>query len=51
MMGIDAFDLDEFMIFLGQTLEKFLDGEVNFSYDAHIYACDKITVYKKLLIS
>ena len=51
MLGIDAFDLEEFMTFLGETLEKFLDGEENFRYYAHIYAGDKITVYKKLLIS
>ena len=51
MLGIDAFDLEEFMTFLGETLEKFLDGEENFTYYAPIYAGDKITVYKKLLIS
>ena len=51
MLGIDAFDLEKFMTFLGETLEKFLDREENFSYYAPIYAGDKITVYKKLLIS
>ena len=51
MLEIDAFDVDEFMTFLGETLEKFLDGEENFTYYAPIYAGDKITVYKKLLIS
>ena len=51
VLGIDAFDLEEFMTFLGETLEKFLDGEENFTYYAPIYAGDKITVYKKLLIS
>ena len=51
MLEIDAFDLEEFMTFLGETLEKFLDGEENFTYYAPIYAGDKITVYKKLLIS
>ena len=51
MLEIYAFDLEEFMIFLGETLEKFLDGEENFTYYAPIYAGDKITVYKKLLIS
>ena len=51
MLEIDAFDLEEFMTFLGETLEKFLDGEENFTYYTPIYAGDKITVYKKLLIS
>ena len=51
MLEIDAFDLEEFMTFLGETLEKFLDGEENFTYYSPIYARDKITVYKKLLIS
>ena len=51
MLGIDAFDLEEFMTFLEETFEKFLDGEENLTYYAHIYAGDKITVYKKLLIS
>ncbi len=51
MLEIDAFDLEKFMTFLGETLEKFLDGEENFTYYAPIYASDKITVYKKLLIS
>ena len=51
MLGIDAFDLEEFVTFLGETLEKFLDGEENFTYYASIYADDKITFYKKLLIS
>ena len=51
MLEIDAFDVDEFMTFLGETLEKFLDGEVNSTYYAPIYAGDKFTVYKKLLIS
>ena len=51
MLEIDAFDLEEFMTFLGETLERFLDGEENFTYYAPIYAGDKITVYKKLLIS
>ena len=32
MLEIDAFDLEEFMTFLGETLEKFLDGEENFTY-------------------
>ena len=27
MLEIDAFDLEEFMTFLGETLERFLDGE------------------------
>ena len=51
MLEKDAFDLEEFMTFLGETLEKFLDGEENFTYYEPIYAGDKITVYKKLLIS
>ena len=51
MLEIDAFDLEKFMTFLGETLEKFLDGEENFTSYAPIYAGDKITVYKKLLIS
>ena len=51
MLEKDAFDLEEFMTFLGETLEKFLDGEENFTSYAPIYAGDKITVYKKLLIS
>ena len=40
MLEIDAFDLEEFMTFLGGTLEKFLDGEENFTYYAPIYAGD-----------
>ena len=51
MLEIDAFDLEEFMTFLGETLEKFLDGEENFTYYKHIYAVDKITLSKILLIS
>ena len=51
MLEIDAFDLEKFMTFLGETLEKFLDGEENFTSYTPIYAGDKITVYKKLLIS
>ena len=51
MLEIDTFDLEKFATFLGETLEKFLDGEENFTYYAPIYAGDKITVYKKLLIS
>ena len=51
ILEIDTFDLEEFMTFLGETLEKFLDGEENFTYYAPTYAGDKITVYKKLLIS
>ena len=51
MLEIDAFYLEAFMTFLGETLEKFLDREENFSYYAPIYADDKIAVYKKLLIS
>ena len=51
MLETDAFDLEEFMTFLGETLEKFLDGEENFTSYTPIYAGDKITVYKKLLIS
>ena len=51
VLGIDAFDLEEFMTFLEETLEKFLDGEENLTYYAPIYAGDKIIVYKKLLIS
>ena len=51
MLEIDVFYLEEFMTFLGETLERFLDGEENFTYYAPIYAGDKITVYKKLLIS
>ena len=51
MLGIDAFDLEGIMTFLGETIEKFMDGEENFTYYAPIYAGDKITVYKKLLIS
>ena len=51
MLGIDAFDLEEFTTFFGETLEKFLDGEENFTSYAPIYAGDRITVYKKLLIS
>ena len=51
MLGIDAFDLEEFTTFFGETLEKFLDEEENLTYYAPIYAGDKITVYKKLLIS
>lgn len=31
MLGIDAFDLEEFMTFLGETLEKCLEGEENFT--------------------
>ena len=34
VLGIDAFDLEEFMTFLGETLERFLDGEENFTYYA-----------------
>ncbi len=51
MLEIDAFDLEEFMTFLGETLEKFLDGEENSAYYAPIYAEEKITIYKKSLIS
>ena len=51
MVEMDAFDLEEFMTFIGETLEKFLDREENFTYYPSIYASDKITVYKKLLIS
>ena len=51
MLETDAFDLEEFMTFLEEILEKFLDGEENLTYYAPIYAGDKITVYKKLLIS
>ena len=51
ILGIDAFDLEEFMTFLEETLEKFLDGAENLTYYAPIYAGDKITVYKKLQIS
>ena len=51
MLEIDAFELEKFMPFLGETLEKFLDGEENFTYYAPIYAGDKITVCKKILIS
>ena len=32
MLETDTFDLEEFMTFLGETLEKFLDGEENFTY-------------------
>ena len=39
------------MTFLEETFEKFLDGEENLTYYAPIYAGDKITVHKKLLIS
>ena len=42
MLGIDAFDLEEFMTFLEETLEKFLDGEENLTYYALIYAGEKL---------
>ena len=51
MLEIDAFYLEAFMTFLGETLEKFLDGEENSAYYAPIYAEEKITIYKKSLIS
>ena len=31
-LEIDAFDLEKFLTILGETLEKFLDGEENFTY-------------------
>lgn len=46
MLEIDALDLVNFMALLGETLEKLLHGEENFSYYAPIYAGEKITVRK-----
>ena len=42
ILGIAAFDLEEFMTFLEETLEKFLDGEENLTYYALIYAGEKL---------
>ena len=43
MLEIDAFDLEEFVTFLVETLEKFLDGEENFTYYVPIFVGEKIT--------
>ena len=48
MLEIDALDLVEFMSLLGESLEKLLHGEENFSYYAPIYAGEKITVRKTI---
>lgn len=48
MLEIDALDLVNFMALLGETLEKLLHGEENFSYYAPIYAGEKITVRKTI---
>ncbi len=48
MLEIDALDLEDFMDMLGESLQKLLHGEQNFTYHAPIYAGDKITVGKKL---
>ena len=48
MLEMDALDLVNFMALLGETLEKLLHGEENFSYYAPIYACEKITVRKTI---
>lgn len=40
VLEIDAFDLEEFVTFLVETLEKFLDGEENFTYYVPICAGD-----------
>ena len=48
MLEIDALDLEKFMSLLGESLEKLLHGEENFSYYAPIYAGDKITVRKTI---
>ena len=48
MLEIDALDLEKFMSLLGESLEKLLHGEENFSYYEPIYAGDKITVRKTI---
>ena len=48
MLEIDAFDLSDFVHFLGESLEKLLHGEENFTYYAPIYAGDIITISKKI---
>jgi len=48
MLEIDALDLVDLVTFLGESLEKLLHGEEEFSYYRPIYAGDKITVSKKI---
>ena len=48
VLEIEALELVEFVNLIGESLEKLLHGEENFTYHGPIYAGDEITVRKKI---
>jgi len=48
VLEIEALELVDLVKLLGETLEKLLHGEENFTYYGPIYAGDEITVCKKI---
>ena len=48
VLEIEALELEDLVNLLGESLEKLLHGEENFTYHGPIYAGDEITVCKKI---